>query len=43
MAESDAFSCFSIFMTEMKDNYFSDSDSENEKVIDSYAMKMKVS
>lgn len=29
MAESDVFSCFSIFMTEMKDNYFSDIDSEN--------------
>jgi len=31
MVESDVFSCFSIFMAEMKDNFFNDGDNENEK------------
>ena len=42
MVESDVFSCFSIFMMEMKDNFFTEGENENgEKLLN--AMKIRVS
>ena len=42
MVESDVFSCFSIFMMEMKDNFFNEVENENgEKMLN--AMKIRVS
>ena len=42
MVESDVFSCFSIFMMEMKDNFFNEGENENgEKML--CAMKIRVS
>ena len=42
MVESDVFSCFSIFMMEMKDNFFTEGENENgDKMLN--AMKIRVS